>query len=81
MQFECKAILLLAIADSNKKTATNEELRLFEDLFIYNKYDNSVRPVKNKTRPVQVKLDVALIQLVDLVSCTSINILFRLLLW
>jgi len=57
---------LISIAESNKKKATNEELRLFEDLFIYNKYDNSVRPVKNKTRPVQVYLDVALVQLVDL---------------
>ena len=46
----------------------NEESLLFEDLFVYNKYDNSVRPVRNKSSAVQVFLDVALVQLVDLVN-------------
>ena len=63
---------ILATAESNNKTAANDESRLFEDLFVYNKYGNSVRPVKNKTRPVQVFLDVALVQLIDLVSFKTI---------
>lgn len=60
----------VAIADEKR---VNEESRLFEDLFVYNKYDNSVRPVRNKTRPVQVNLDVALVQLIDLVSNTPFS--------
>ena len=64
-----------AIADDSEKITKDVELRLFEDLFVYNKYDNSVRPVRNKTRPVQVELDVALVQLVDLVCETFVVIL------
>ena len=64
-----------AIADDSEKVTKDVELRLFEDLFVYNKYDNSVRPVRNKTRPVQVELDVALVQLVDLVCETFVVIL------
>ena len=62
--------VISAIADTRPEKV-NDEARLFDDLFVHTRYDNSVRPVRNKASSVQVYLDVALVQLVDLVSQQS----------
>eukprot|EP00794_Sanderia_malayensis_P012634 gene12635-13932_t len=59
-------ICLHGMVDSKKSQFETSESRLFDELFKTRDYDNNVRPVRNKSLPVQVSLDVALEQLIDL---------------
>ena len=52
---------------SSKETETDDdELRLLSYLF-KEKYNKEVRPVNNKSHPVEVTIDLAYTQLIDLV--------------
>ena len=46
----------------------NEESALFEDLFLNRNYSALARPVNNKSLPVIVRMNIAYVQLVGLVS-------------
>ena len=54
-------LIVLALVIIPKISLTEDEGRLNTLLFSHNNYDKSVRPVKNYTHPIEVKMSVNLI--------------------
>ena len=64
----CPVILLLMLPTVLSSGILPDEQRLLRKLFNEQQYDNSVRPVYNSSKNVEVRIGFTLVQIMDMVS-------------
>ncbi len=65
---EFSLVCLILLVETQLTSSDTAEKRLFDDLFDEKRYNPLVRPVRNSSQPILIKLAVSLLQIIDVVS-------------